>query len=92
MPRPSPYRSLTIAAVTAGFDGAICRQIDPDLWFPDGIKATRVRREAEENAIALCRLCPHQNECLEVALTDPTLMGVWGGTTTRQRKRLLAVS
>jgi hypothetical protein len=56
---------------------------DPDLWFaetPAGIAA----------ATALCGLCPVRSECLTSALTCGDAMGVWGGTTPPQRRRLAA--
>jgi WhiB family transcriptional regulator, redox-sensing transcriptional regulator len=33
----------------------------------------------------LCDGCPVRAECLEAALTDPELVGLWGGTTERER-------
>ncbi len=37
-------------------------------------------------ARALCAGCPVRQECLEVALSDPDLMGLWGGTTEAERR------
>lgn len=37
-----------------------------------------------------CRGCPSAIPCLEFALADPELDGVWGGTTTEQRHRMRA--
>ena len=34
---------------------------------------------------ALCADCAVRQECLEVALADPGLQGLWGGTTPRGR-------
>ena len=34
---------------------------------------------------ALCHACRVRQECLEEALADPDLMGIWAGTTERER-------
>ena len=37
---------------------------------------------------ALCAACPVRQECLEVALADSDLLGLWGGTTDAERREL----
>jgi hypothetical protein len=37
-------------------------------------------------AKAICRGCPVRVTCLEEAMADPGLRGVWGGTSTRERQ------
>ena len=32
--------------------------------------------------------CPVREECLEAALADPDLQGLWGGTNDRERRQL----
>jgi WhiB family transcriptional regulator, redox-sensing transcriptional regulator len=39
-------------------------------------------------ARALCADCPVRQECLEAALTDTDLMGLWGGTTETERREI----
>jgi hypothetical protein len=39
-----------------------------------------------EDVTTLCRRCLVREECLEFALTDPTLVGIFGGTTERERR------
>ena len=58
-----------------------CRDKDSDLFFPE----TKVQ---ERGALAICRTCPVQNECLEYAFEADIRYGVWGGTTDKQRRRL----
>lgn len=41
-------------------------------------------------AKGVCAGCPVRRECLDHALSDPTLDGVWGGTTERERRTLRA--
>lgn len=53
--------------------------------------AVFVTNHAEEDAAALrvCAGCPVRQECLEHALDGRGLVGVWGGMTEVERKRLL---
>ncbi len=36
----------------------------------------------------LCGRCTVRQECLEFALDDDELVGMWGGTTERERRRM----
>lgn len=58
-----------------------CLDRDPDMFF-DETQAGIAR------ALAVCRLCPIQQFCLNWALTRPERYGVWGGTTEQERKKL----
>lgn len=63
-------------------DFAVCRQFDPDLFFPD-----RSRKTEQERMIirVACRVCPVRQRCLDYALSRPEPQyGVWGGLTERQ--------
>lgn len=62
-------------------DGAVCAQADPEAWHP-GIG------QASAPAVAICRQCPVIAACLAHALADPSLTGVWGGTSERSRRQL----
>jgi WhiB family redox-sensing transcriptional regulator len=44
--------------------------------------------EMVEQARAICQECPVRQECLETALADANLYGVWGGYTKAERRRL----
>jgi WhiB family transcriptional regulator, redox-sensing transcriptional regulator len=61
-------------------DGA-CNGHDPNLWFP-------LRGESILPAVAICQTCAVQPECLEYALADCTLTGVWGGVSERARRQM----
>ena len=50
------------------------------LFFP-------TRGESVDEARAICERCPVADECLDFALKNGCV-GVWGGTTERQRRRL----
>jgi WhiB family redox-sensing transcriptional regulator len=45
-----------------------------------------------EPAKAVCARCPATEECVDSALADPSLSGVWGGTSGRERMRLRKAS
>ena len=61
---------------------AKCRDMDPAVFFPsDGIGVQAAQR--------ICVECPVKSECLEYALADRVDHGVWGGTSERERRRIL---
>jgi WhiB family redox-sensing transcriptional regulator len=37
---------------------------------------------------AVCASCPVREECLAYALADKDLVGMWGGTTERERREM----
>ena len=57
----------------------------PDLWF-----VTPSDRHGIAAAKAICRRCPVAPECLAEALADPSIVGVWGGTSEVERAKLRA--
>ncbi|MEJ0073607.1 MAG: WhiB family transcriptional regulator [Candidatus Saccharibacteria bacterium] len=65
-----------------------CEGEDPEIFFPV-LEESRDRPTAEsERAKDICRRCGVLQECLEIALVRHE-QGIWGGTTTMERKRLL---
>lgn len=57
---------------------AACRGRPADEFvLPHAPSRARARR--------VCGGCPVREDCLAFALADPDLMGVWGGTTERER-------
>ncbi len=80
------YRAaLTACADPDWRERAVCTNApDPDLFFPAVI-------EAVEPARRLCRRCPVSGECLAEALGRAEIDGVWGGTTTTERRTMRAV-
>ena len=64
---------------------ARCLGADPALFYP----ATEDDDEAAEPAKAICRVCPVREACLEYAITAREKLGVWGGLTERERRRLI---
>lgn len=59
-----------------------CRNEPPTRFFPsDGVGV--------EIAKQICATCPVSEPCLEYALEQRIDHGVWGGTSERQRRRIL---
>jgi WhiB family redox-sensing transcriptional regulator len=59
-----------------------CRNHPPATFFPsDGVGVDRARR--------ICSTCAKTDVCLEYALTNRIDHGVWGGTSERERRRIL---
>jgi len=70
-----------------------CTEDTAELFFDSGGLAGRAARKRQEQAKAICRLCPILHGCRAYARADPTLDGIWGGETTderRQARRLTA--
>jgi WhiB family redox-sensing transcriptional regulator len=63
------------------YKAATCREADPDLFFPE-------RGQSAEPAKEICAECPVLNLCLEWALDQGDLAGIWAGTTRRERRKL----
>jgi len=60
---------------------AACRGEGTDAFF--------ARHGADDRAgKAICAGCPVSADCLEYALADPGLRGVWGGTSERTRQTM----
>ncbi|NNC75795.1 MAG: WhiB family transcriptional regulator [Acidimicrobiia bacterium] len=59
-----------------------CRQVESDLFFP-------ASKAQELEALRICATCPVRDECFAHAIESREAYGVWGGTTEKQRRRLL---
>jgi len=59
-----------------------CAEKPPSVFFPsDGVGVEVAKR--------VCADCPVKNQCLEYALDNRIDHGVWGGTSERERRRIL---
>ena len=65
---------------------ALCRDTDPELFFPIGTTGAALAQI--EQARAVCRQCPVQADCLDFALTTNQDSGIWGGTSEEERRVL----
>lgn len=65
-----------------------CASTDPEAFYPqdmDGLKTAIYYNET--GAKLVCKTCPYMVQCLEYAIKNNEI-GIWGGTTEGQRKRL----
>jgi WhiB family redox-sensing transcriptional regulator len=70
------------ATETSWMAGGNCRNHPPTVFFPsDGVGVDRARK--------ICASCPVAEPCLEYALENRIDHGVWGGTSERERRRIL---
>ncbi len=72
-------------AVTDWRSQALCRDTNPDLFFPVG--TTGVALDQIAAAKAVCTQCAARPECLEYALDTNQDSGVWGGLSEEERRQ-----
>jgi WhiB family redox-sensing transcriptional regulator len=60
-----------------------CRGVDPAIFYPEDDE------DPAEAAKAICLTCPVREPCLEHAIEAREKLGVWGGLTARERRRLI---
>ena len=65
---------------------AICRDEDPELFFPVGNSGPALLQIAEAKAV--CQRCPVTSECLSWALETGQDAGVWGAMSEDERRSL----
>ena len=74
------------------FDGTqACANLDTELFFSpntDEFEETKPKPADYRQAKAICKTCEWQTPCLSWALSEPMVMGVWGGTSERERSRM----
>ena len=61
---------------------AACADLGTTRFFPS-------ESESSVAAIVVCEQCPVSSQCLGYALAHRIVDGVWGGTTKRERVRML---
>lgn len=63
-------------------EDALCREVDPDTWFPEKGGTTKPAKR-------ICVRCEVQTECREYALGANERFGVFGGLSESERRKLL---
>lgn len=77
--------SLTLAHADYSWRSAsICRDTDPDLFFPIGTTGHALTQIARAKEV--CDECPVNASCLEFALETNQDSGIWGGTSEEERR------
>lgn len=59
-------------------DRGLCRMHHPDIFF---------EQDYEDQAVAICAMCPVKAECLTWAIETKQEYGTWGGLTERERRK-----
>lgn len=96
LPAPKPPRSNSVTILASSLalgnadyswrDEALCRDTDPDLFFPVGTTGQALIQI--ERAKTVCGECPVRFDCLEFALETNQDAGIWGGTSEDERRLL----
>jgi WhiB family redox-sensing transcriptional regulator len=82
-----PASSLALAVADDIWrDHALCRDTDPELFFPVG--TTGLALVAIDHAKRVCAECRVTQECLEFALDTNQDSGVWGGLSEEERRTI----
>jgi len=77
--------SLALAAAADTWrDHALCRDTDPDLFFPVG--TTGQALVSIDHAKRVCAACTVSVECLDFALDTNQDSGIWGGLSEEERR------
>jgi WhiB family redox-sensing transcriptional regulator len=77
--------SLALGAADYSWrDHALCRDTDPELFFPVG--TTGIALVQIDKARQVCRECTVRGECLEYALDTNQDSGIWGGLSEEERR------
>jgi WhiB family redox-sensing transcriptional regulator len=73
---------MELPSETAWMAQGNCADQPPSLFFPsDGVGVEHAKR--------ICADCPVRSQCLEYAIENRIDHGVWGGTSERQRRRII---
>jgi WhiB family redox-sensing transcriptional regulator len=60
-----------------------CKDVDPDIFYPEDDE------DPGDAAKAVCAMCMVRETCLESAIATREKLGVWGGATARERRRII---
>lgn len=62
-------------------DQALCRETMPDAFFPEEKEDQALNTKAQK----LCWSCPVRQQCLDYAIENCEMYGIWGGMSAHQR-------
>ena len=65
---------------------ALCRDTDPELFFPIGTTGQALLQISEAKNV--CRECGVKKECLDFAIETNQDCGIWGGTSEDERRQI----
>jgi WhiB family transcriptional regulator, redox-sensing transcriptional regulator len=64
-------------------DRGRCKGANPSVFYPEDDEDEGLE------AKAICAMCSVRETCLEAAIASREKIGVWGGYTARERRRLI---
>lgn len=67
---------------------ARCKDYDTNLFYPEKDNQRKFPPKIYKSAKNICAKCPVQLECLEYALENGEILGVWGGKSPPERKTM----
>lgn len=68
---------------------AACKDKSTEMFFVDEGPLSDIGiRNAIKRAVAICNLCSVQDVCLMTAVNNGEEFGIWGGFTTKERKKM----
>jgi WhiB family transcriptional regulator, redox-sensing transcriptional regulator len=62
---------------------AACKEATNVSFFPQ-------TKDEERAALAICSICPVQDECLDHAIESKERYGIWGGLNEKDRRKMTA--
>ncbi|MDP8928474.1 MAG: WhiB family transcriptional regulator [Actinomycetota bacterium] len=65
-----------------GLERAACSGADVELFFS-------IEEEEQQRALAYCSRCEVRQQCLEAAIANREMYGIWGGTLESDRRALI---
>lgn len=82
-----PASSLALGSADYSWrKDAICRDTDPDLFFPVGTTGYALVQIGRAKQV--CGECPVCHDCLQYALDTNQDSGIWGGTSEEERRQI----
>lgn len=79
----------TLFSQATQFPEALCREVDPELFFADTRPGKRMSAYQKQAAKSICHQCVHEKECLTYALENDEQFGIWGGLDEDERRELM---
>lgn len=76
-----------------GEEAPLCAETFPDAFFPDetldgSLLPGRSKYSHEREAKQICSNCDCRLQCFTYALERPELIGIWGGSTEKDRSKI----
>lgn len=76
--------ALMLGVVPQWHERALCRQVDPELFYPEKGSGVSAVRQAKR----ICDRCEVKPQCGAYAIEHAETYGVWGGTSETERRRI----